>query len=82
MTGIEWTDETWNPTSGCDRVSAGCDHCYALAMSARLKGMGQAPTRAVSTRTRVKRDVSKPTRKPGSRTERPLREQACGPAIS
>ena len=28
-TGIEWTEVTWNPTTGCDRVSAGCDHCYA-----------------------------------------------------
>lgn len=40
-TGIEWTDETWNPTTGCDRVSPGCDHCYAATMAARLKGMGQ-----------------------------------------
>lgn len=28
-TGIEWTDSTWNPTTGCTKVSAGCDHCYA-----------------------------------------------------
>jgi protein gp37 len=42
MTGIEWTDETWNPTTGCDRVSPGCDHCYALTMARRLKGIGQA----------------------------------------
>lgn len=41
-TGIEWTDETWNPTSGCDRVSPGCDNCYALGMAKRLKAMGQA----------------------------------------
>ncbi|WP_242665325.1 MULTISPECIES: DUF5131 family protein [unclassified Nocardioides] len=27
---IEWTEATWNPTTGCDRVSAGCDNCYAL----------------------------------------------------
>lgn len=40
-TGIEWTDRTWNPTTGCDRVSPGCDHCYALTMAARLKAMGQ-----------------------------------------
>lgn len=39
---IEWTDTTWNPTTGCDRVSPGCDHCYALTMARRLKGMGQA----------------------------------------
>lgn len=37
---IEWTEVTWNPTTGCDRVSTGCDHCYALALSKRLKAMG------------------------------------------
>lgn len=37
---IEWTDATWNPTTGCDRVSPGCDHCYALSLAARLKKMG------------------------------------------
>jgi len=41
-TKIEWTDRTWNPTTGCDRVSLGCDHCYALTMARRLKAMGQA----------------------------------------
>jgi protein gp37 len=41
-TKIEWSDETWNPTTGCDRVSAGCDNCYALTMAKRLKGMGSA----------------------------------------
>jgi protein gp37 len=40
-TGIEWTQVTWNPTTGCDRISAGCDHCYALALAKRLKAMGQ-----------------------------------------
>jgi protein gp37 len=39
-TGIEWTEVTWNPTTGCDRVSAGCDNCYALALAKRLKAMG------------------------------------------
>lgn len=38
--GIEWTEVTWNPTTGCDRISAGCDNCYALAMAKRLKAMG------------------------------------------
>ncbi len=37
---IEWTETTWNPTTGCDRVSAGCDHCYALTLAKRLKAMG------------------------------------------
>lgn len=40
--GIEWTDATWNPTTGCDRVSAGCDNCYALTLARRLKAMGLA----------------------------------------
>src|SRR3954454_19126412 len=39
---IEWTEVTWNPTTGCDRVSDGCDHCYALTLAKRLKGMGSA----------------------------------------
>lgn len=38
--GIEWTEATWNPTTGCDRVSPGCDHCYALTLASRLKRMG------------------------------------------
>ena len=37
---IEWTEATWNPTTGCDRVSAGCDNCYALTLAKRLKAMG------------------------------------------
>lgn len=38
---IEWTTATWNPTTGCDRISPGCDNCYALALARRLKAMGQ-----------------------------------------
>jgi protein gp37 len=38
---IEWTEETWNPTTGCDKVSQGCKFCYAEVMSKRLKAMGQ-----------------------------------------
>src|SRR5215470_9691041 len=41
-TTIEWTQVTWNPTTGCDRVSPGCDHCYALRLAGRLKAMGSA----------------------------------------
>ena len=40
-TGIEWTETTWNPTTGCDRVSPGCDNCYALTLAKRLQAMGQ-----------------------------------------
>src|ERR1700723_2119183 len=39
---IEWTHATWNPTTGCDRTSPGCDHCYALTLAKRLKAMGLA----------------------------------------
>lgn len=39
---IEWTDRVWNPTTGCDRISPGCDNCYALTLAKRLKGMGSA----------------------------------------
>lgn len=37
---IEWTETTWNPVTGCDRVSEGCDNCYALTLAKRLKAMG------------------------------------------
>lgn len=43
---IEWTEATWNPTTGCDRVSPGCDHCYAMTLAKRLKAMGQAKYQA------------------------------------
>ncbi len=37
---IEWTDSTWNPVTGCDKVSQGCENCYAERMARRLKAMG------------------------------------------
>lgn len=40
-TNIEWADRTWNPVTGCTRVSAGCDNCYAVGMTKRLEAMGQ-----------------------------------------
>jgi protein gp37 len=39
---IEWTDETWNPVTGCTSVSPGCRNCYARRMATRLQAMGQA----------------------------------------
>ncbi|MCW2690877.1 MAG: hypothetical protein JWR37_5767 [Mycobacterium sp.] len=39
---IEWTEVTWNPVTGCDRISSGCDNCYAMALAKRLKAMGSA----------------------------------------
>lgn len=38
---IAWTDATWNPVTGCDKASPGCDNCYALTMARRLQAMGQ-----------------------------------------
>lgn len=40
QTSIEWTEMTWNPTTGCDKISAGCKYCYAEVMSKRLQAMG------------------------------------------
>ena len=37
---IEWTDETWNPVTGCTQVSPGCDNCYMFALYPRLTAMG------------------------------------------
>ena len=37
---IEWTEETWNPTIGCNKVSEGCKYCYAEVMAKRLQAMG------------------------------------------
>lgn len=39
---IEWTESTWNPVTGCTKVSAGCANCYAEKMALRLRAMGQA----------------------------------------
>lgn len=40
-TGIEWTESTWNPVTGCTKISPGCKHCYAERMAFRLQSMGQ-----------------------------------------
>lgn len=39
--GIEWTESTWNPLTGCNKISPGCKHCYAERMALRLQAMGQ-----------------------------------------
>ena len=36
---IEWTESTWNPISGCDKISKGCENCYAERMAIRLQAM-------------------------------------------
>lgn len=40
QSSIEWTEMTWNPTTGCDKISAGCKYCYAEVMARRLQAMG------------------------------------------
>lgn len=40
QSSIEWTEMTWNPTTGCDKLSAGCKFCYAEVMTKRLQAMG------------------------------------------
>jgi len=42
QSGIEWTDATWNPITGCTKVSPGCKHCYAERLARRLSAMGNA----------------------------------------
>ena len=37
---IEWTESTWNPVTGCTKISPGCKHCYAEVMARRLHAMG------------------------------------------
>ena len=41
QSSIEWTEMTWNPTTGCSKISTGCKFCYAEIMTRRLKAMGQ-----------------------------------------
>lgn len=38
---IEWTESTWNPVTGCTKISPGCKNCYAERMAKRLQAMGQ-----------------------------------------
>lgn len=39
--GIEWTESTWNPVTGCTKISPGCKYCYAERMAERLQAIGQ-----------------------------------------
>lgn len=46
QSSIEWTEMTWNPVTGCTKISAGCKYCYAEVMAKRLKAMGVVKYRA------------------------------------
>jgi len=61
--GIEWTDATWNPTVGCTKVSAGCDHCYAETLVNRFAGTSPAfPTTFDVVNLRSDRFLNQPLR--------------------
>lgn len=72
-TGISWTDDTWNPTVGCARVSPGCDGCYAIRDSARLVGAGVPAYLGVLTEDR--KDWSGRLNLVPARLDQPLRWQ-------
>ena len=42
-TGIEWTDTTWNPVTGCTKISSGCENCYAERFAERWRGVSGHP---------------------------------------
>ena len=42
-TAIEWTDATWNPVTGCTKISPGCDNCYAERFAERFRGVPDHP---------------------------------------
>lgn len=54
---IEWTEMTWNPTTGCSKISAGCKYCYAEVMTRRLKAMGQEKYKDGFNKVRVHEDA-------------------------
>lgn len=59
-TGIEWTEATWNPATGCDKVSPGCKNCYAETLSARLQKMGQEKYKNNFVYTEHPKDIETP----------------------
>lgn len=74
-TSIEWTDETWNPLSGCSKVSPGCDHCYAETIAHRFAGTTAYPDGfKVTLRWRRPRALGhKVSRSPGASICQPAR---------
>ena len=59
---IEWTEATWNPTTGCSKVSTGCRNCYAERLSKRLKAMGLAKYRNNFAYTEHENEIDVPLR--------------------
>ncbi|MBC6369063.1 DUF5131 family protein [Algoriphagus sp. AK58] len=54
---IEWTELTWNPTTGCTKISSGCKFCYAEIMTRRLKAMGQEKYKEGFKKVRIHEDT-------------------------
>lgn len=78
MTGIQWTEETWNPTVGCSLVSPGCTNCYAMKQAARLVKMDPASHYVGTVIARTWRDAvwtGKVNAAPDSIFEKPLRKR-------
>lgn len=59
-TKIEWTERTWNPVTGCNKISEGCRHCYAEMMTRRLHSMGNHKYRNNFTPTEHPEDLQEP----------------------
>lgn len=57
QTSIEWTELTWNPVTGCTKISAGCKFCYAEVMTKRLKAMGVEKYQAGFKKVRIHEDA-------------------------
>lgn len=60
MSKIEWTGKTWNPTTGCTKISAGCKLCYAAVLSKRLQAMGQEKYRNNFKLTEHPKEITRP----------------------
>jgi len=57
---IEWTEATWNPSTGCSKVSSGCKNCYAERLSSRLRAMGMAKYRRGFEYTEHEGEINRP----------------------
>ena len=88
-TGIEWTDETWNPTTGCTRVSAGCENCYIettipFRMEDRhFRDRDGERSHAIGSATGVRMHedrLDQPLRICSTRTSRTSSSPACSPS--
>src|SRR5579884_3820198 len=64
-TTIEWTEATWNPVTGCDKVSPGCAHCYAETFAERFRGVPGHPYEQGFDLRRVPEKLFEPFRLPG-----------------